>query len=108
MDCGAYVGDTAEDYVWKCGGLFQGITAIEPDSRNAEVCRIRFERLRREWNLRQDQLRILQTAVGEHTERKLLKRDEKNHGIGSQLADKGLETTGERIEISSIDDIFRD
>jgi len=41
LDGGAYHGDVSERFIHLVGGAYDGITAIEPDSQNAEVLRSR-------------------------------------------------------------------
>ena len=50
VDCGAYVGDSAERYLWRME-QFKKYIAIEPDEANFRAMTKRFQRLNEEWNL---------------------------------------------------------
>lgn len=45
VDCGAYVGDTIEKYLFYCGYLFKRIYAFEPGEKTFKALKIRSERL---------------------------------------------------------------
>ena len=55
IDCGAYVGDSAERFIWRME-LFRRIIALEPDEDNFHALQKRFSRLREEWNLPEDKI----------------------------------------------------
>lgn len=67
IDCGAFVGDAVERYIWNKGGVFGKVIAFEPDkdSYNALACRA--ERLKREWNLKENSIETILAGVGEST-----------------------------------------
>jgi len=47
VDCGAFTGDTVEDFLRRSSSRFGRIVAIEPDPHNARLLRARLARLRR-------------------------------------------------------------
>ena len=66
LDCGAYVGDSAERYIWRME-QFKKYIAIEPDRGNYGAMLKRFARLREEWNLPADKLIAIHAGVDEAT-----------------------------------------
>lgn len=64
VDCGAYVGDSAERYLWRME-QFKQYFALEPDKRNYTAMLKRFSRLGEEWNLPEGKLIALQAGVDE-------------------------------------------
>jgi len=67
VDCGAFVGDTIESYLWPKVGIFQKIYAFEPFKGNFEALKTRVERLKREWNIPDEKIELINGGVGEST-----------------------------------------
>lgn len=65
VDCGAYVGDTIEQFLMAKAGLFQKIVAFEPFERSFRAMKARSERLMREWGLEEGQIELVQAGIGE-------------------------------------------
>ena len=65
VDCGAFVGDVVERYIWNKGGVFGKIIAFEPDKNNYGALSYRVERLKREWNLEDGSIELIPAGVGE-------------------------------------------
>jgi FkbM family methyltransferase len=63
-DCGAYVGDTVEEYVRRGIGSSK-IYAFEPNPKLCSKMQNRLARLRSEWDLPDDQIEIIIGGVGE-------------------------------------------
>ena len=72
VDCGAYVGDTVEEYLRCCGGMFGKVVAFEPGAVQYTAMRKRFARLRDEWALADDQLIAVRAGAGEHSSRAIM------------------------------------
>lgn len=51
VDCGAYVGDTLEKYLFDRFGMFQKYYAFEPFPENYNALKCRVQRLEQEWNV---------------------------------------------------------
>ena len=68
IDCGAYVGDTIERYIWSRLGQFGKIVAFEPDQNNFAAMQKRVRRLKEEWNLPEDAIDLNPYGVGEKNE----------------------------------------
>lgn len=64
VDCGAYTGDTIEQYLWRKNAAFEKIIAFEPDAGNYKALGYRMERLKKEWNLAEDKVEMHNCAVG--------------------------------------------
>ncbi len=83
VDCGAWVGDTLERYIWKRSGMFQKIYAFEPDEGNYQAMQKRVERLNREWNLSEGKITAYPFGVSD-TDTELAFETYKN-GLGSKF-----------------------
>ena len=68
IDCGAYVGDTFEQYIWNNDGVFEQYIGFEPDAANYAAFQKRIGRLNMEWNIPKHKVRIYPYAVGEKSE----------------------------------------
>ena len=85
VDCGAYVGDSIERYLWAKDGVFQKIIAFEPDEHNVRTMKYRTERLVREWGLKEDSIEIIQAGVANKNQTGTLVRYDTNNGLGSKI-----------------------
>lgn len=101
VDCGAYVGDTVEKYLWEREGCFSKIFALEPFARNYQAMLARFERLRREWALSDDQLVAVCGGAG---------AQDMDCCIGTSGGGLGavVQEQGDHIHIYKLDDLFAD
>ena len=81
MDCGAYVGDTIERYIWKRDGVFKKIIGFEPDKKNFLAMWNRVKRLNLEWGLDDNALEIYEKGVADRTLRGRVERYANNHTI---------------------------
>ena len=100
-DCGAYVGDTFEQFLNVRAGLFRKIVAFEPFDRNFRAMKARRERLIREWGLEDDQIELVQAGVGERSYKSTL-------NVGAHVDGGALsgESAHGDIPVISIDDYF--
>lgn len=101
VDCGAYVGDTFEQFLAVRAGLFHKIYAFEPFARNFRAMTARAERLTREWGLEDHQIELIQAGVGEKKYKTNLRVD--SHVDGGSLSP---ESDHGDIPVISIDDFF--
>lgn len=106
VDCGAYVGDVLEQYLFQRCGTFKKIFAFEPGNKQRKAMEKRVERLKEEWALENEKIEILPYAIGE---------SEKEYTIQLNpiLSSSSLisENKGGCIEIVrsiSLDDYFKD
>lgn len=106
VDCGAYVGDTIEQYLSLKSGVFGKIYAFEPDEINSSALKHRVERLKKEWAIRDDRIVIACSGVGDKTT-KLQMRTTQNSidrlGTGFLV---GSENMDNGVDIFAIDDYF--
>lgn len=65
VDCGAFVGDTIETYLWPKVGIFKKIYAFEPFERTFAALSSRVERLKREWSVPDEKIELINAGVGE-------------------------------------------
>lgn len=106
IDCGAYVGDTLEQYIWINSG-FRKIIAFEPDKKNFVAMEERVKRLKKEWNL--DDGRIVLHCCGVGSKNKKIPF-ESNRDVGS-MVNESLKEYGdqyEEIEVVSLDSFLQE
>lgn len=87
VDCGAYVGDTIERYIWKRDGVFNKIIGFEPDKKNFLAMLHRVKRLGLEWGLDENAIEIYEKGVADKALRGRVERYEDNHGLGTKIID---------------------
>lgn len=89
VDCGSYVGDTLERYIWNRDGVFKKIIAFEPDRDNYAAMETRVNRLRKEWNLNGDAIEIFPYGVADKNGDGMFCSYEANNGLGSKFIEGG-------------------
>ena len=102
VDCGAFVGDTIENYLFSHDGTFGKIIAFEPDTVNYRAMEYRVERLNREWALSPDKIQTVKAGVGLKS---TVGTIEQHNRLGSMIAE-GTAAAGDSIKIYSLDDFF--
>ena len=65
VDAGGFVGDTAEEFVWRACGILQKIHIFEPNPKNIKAIKIRAKRLTEEWALKEDAIVCVQAGLGD-------------------------------------------
>lgn len=100
LDCGAYVGDTIEQYISK-KPTFKKIIAFEPDRKNFNAMLARIERLRTEWGIPQEKIVIENLGVGKKQDRQFITS---GNGNGSLISNDG----DAMVDIVSIDEYVRE
>jgi FkbM family methyltransferase len=65
VDAGAYVGDSAERFLWTHNGLFSKLYAFEPGPRQFAALKSRFQRLIDEWALDPASIALVNAGLGE-------------------------------------------
>ncbi len=104
VDCGAYVGDSAERYMWRME-QFKKYIAIEPDINNYRAMSRRFNRLRTEWNFPEEKLECLFGGVDEVTCNH--KVESRVDGLGS-IATEDAPSTAGIVHFWALDDLMKD
>lgn len=100
VDCGAYVGDSVERYIWSQEGIFNKIIAFEPDDKNLKAMEYRVERLKREWNICDDKIEIYPYGVSDEDSINYIQRYNENNGFGKSVSNTGGEGYDECTVIS--------
>ncbi len=103
LDCGAYVGDSIERYIWRME-MYRRLVAIEPDRANYKALCKRVERLKTEWNLVDDRIVPILAGVDEKTYNTNL--ETRVGGLGSIISEdtKGTDT----LPFWAIDDLVKE
>ena len=102
IDCGAFVGDSIEQYLWNHEGVFGNIIGFEPDTKNFAAMKHRMERLQKEWNIPDSKLALYPCAVGETDDTAVLSQNTDNNGLGSRMAAADGQTDGISCRIVSL------
>lgn len=106
VDCGAYVGDTLEQYLFQKSGVFDRIFAFEPELHNFRAMQYRIERLQREWALADGKITPVHAGVGEVTGKAYLSGGESTTAASR---DAIIQETGDNaVTIYALDDYFHD
>ena len=104
VDCGAFVGDTVEQYLFSHGGMFGKIFAFEPDRINFDAMTARVERLNKEWALTADKIQPINAGVGLTTTKGVI---ENHNGLGTNISED-TNLIGDAIKIYALGDFFKD
>lgn len=106
VDCGAYVGDSIEQFISTKLGNFEKIFAFEPIGKTFQAMKHRIERLKREWALSDDQIVLVQAGVGSETV--MVANQNASEQVGSCQSLVGRETTtaNDGIPVYTIDNYF--
>lgn len=113
VDCGAFVGDSVERYIWERDGVFSKIIAFEPDPNNFSAMKRRISRLKKEWNLKEDSVSLYPYGIGEKSVVGKLERYIDNNGLGSKMMEQ-IETcsanadTGAECRVVALDDFINE
>lgn len=105
VDCGAFCGDTTEQFIFKRFGSFNKIFAFEPDKKNFTALKKRVARLTEEWALEENKIICIQAGIGLKTEQGSI--EEKNDA-GSRISlTKDITDCANTIMIYALDDYFK-
>ena len=102
VDCGAFVGDTVEQYLFVRSGVFNRIVAIEPDKRNIELLNRRVDRLRKEWCTEGMSIDVIQGSIGKNEEEVYI-----NDSIESISTKISKSDQGNKVKMYTIDNLFK-
>ena len=106
VDCGAYVGDTLEKFINNGEGGFHKIFAFEPDHDLFRTLQIRTERLRKEWNLSEDRLVLVNAGVGEANCELSFHKDAATGLTGTFQNLDSNESSENNLQVVSLDSYF--
>lgn len=107
LDCGAFVGDSIERYLWERDGGFAKIIAFEPDSGNFKAMKKRVARLKSEWNIKEDKIMLFPYGVGEKSVAGKIVKNDANNGLGSKIVQAGCDLD-EEVQIVSLDEFVKE
>ncbi|MDE6845895.1 MAG: FkbM family methyltransferase [Lachnospiraceae bacterium] len=107
IDCGAFVGDSAERYIWKKDGVFGKIIAFEPDLQNYRALEKRTDRLKEEWNFAPEQIEIYPYGISDHSSYSKVEQDSVNNGLSSKITESSS-AEGVTCRIVTIDDFIKE
>ena len=102
VDCGAFVGDTVEQYLFCREGTFKRIVAVEPDKRNIELLHRRVERLRGEWCTGDKSIEVVYGAIGEHDGEVCI--NDSIESLGTKVSENDSEN---KVKLYSIDTLLK-
>ncbi|WP_296323020.1 FkbM family methyltransferase [Treponema sp. UBA3813] len=105
VDCGAYVGDSMERYIWNKDGVVDKIMCFEPDKNNYKAMQFRTERLKKEWNLSDNKITLLPYGVSDISMEGVVQEYSANNGLGSKII-QGSSAEGTSIKIVALDDVI--
>ncbi len=104
IDCGAFVGDTIEKFIWQHDGYAKKIIGFEPDEHNFAALARRTARLKAEWNIRDEALSIYPYGLSDISSVQYVHRDQAT-GIGSTIVREADSSTQE-VRTVSLDEFL--
>lgn len=107
VDCGAYIGDSIEEYLKKKKGTFQKIIAFEPDMQNYSRLKEQVEKECGKWGLQESQFECYPYGIGERGSTGVFERYEGNDGYGSKVIEASSEEGG-NLRIVALDEFLNE
>lgn len=101
VDAGGYVGDTAEEFVWRTRGMFKKMHIFEPDPKRFKALKMRAKRLTEEWAMQNEAITCVQAGLGDK-ETKLPFFEHVSGADGSFLFSHGQQS--DSLQIRKLDD----
>lgn len=95
VDCGAYVGDTIEQYLKRKKGIFKKIISFEPDANNFEKLNSQIAKERKKWNLHADRIIAHPYGIAKNNRKGKLEHYDANDGLGSKITEISSEEEGD-------------
>ncbi len=107
IDCGASVGDTLEQFIYKRLGLFNKIFAFEPCIRPYKAMEIRRDRLVKEWGLDVESIKCINEGLADYNGTAYL---DTTGLLGENFIkiEQENDTSDEIIKITTLDTFFED
>lgn len=102
LDCGSYVGDSLERYIWKNEGVFGKILAFEPDEHNVKAMKYRIHRLSNEWGFDDSKIIIYEKGLSDSNSAAKIVRSDVNNGFSSNLVVGDDNTDGDVVRLDSL------
>lgn len=101
VDAGAYVGDSAERFLWTHNGLFSKLYVFEPGPRQFAALKARFQRLSEEWALDPASISLVNAGLGENGA--AVSATSVNGQMTSFAVGQNPDATGTSVEVVSLD-----
>ena len=102
VDCGAYVGDSLEQFIWLKKGFIKKIIAFEPERHNYKSLKNRSKRLRKEWMFKHDAITLIKSALSNKNGKGLISNNESCNRLGSRIND----CTNGNVRLVCLDDVI--
>ncbi|MEY8388156.1 FkbM family methyltransferase [Oscillospiraceae bacterium 38-13] len=106
VDCGAYTGDTLDQYLTERQGQFGRIFAFEPSESNFRELTRQTAALKQKWKISSGQIELVQAGIGDKTQH--LKPAQAADGIDIGYNLREGEDSTEGVCVYSVDDYFRE
>lgn len=103
VECGTYVGDTIEQYIFSKAGAFEKIYGFEPDKTNYRAFLARTERLNSEWGL-EGKIVPVNAGVGSFTEEMCMEGSNSSANAGARINREG----DDKVVVWALDDYFKE
>ncbi len=104
VDCGAFVGDSIEQYIWNKAGTFGKVYGFEPDRNNYNAMLQRFVRINKEWAFSKEKIVPVLAGIGSITG----KMQVENQGQdASSVSTRIIQNEGGKIAVYALDDYFK-
>lgn len=104
VDCGAFVGDTIEEFITQRVGILKKIIALEPDKSSFRALSKRLARLREEWDFSEEAITAYPYAVSDKSSTSYLRRHSED-GTGSSITSE-YDGMAEEVRTVAIDDLL--
>ncbi len=107
VDCGAYAGDTLENYIMTRCGCFKKIYSFEPTEKIFNALCVRRERLLKEWALEEEQIVVERKMIASQNEMRYFAINKNREPVNNRIVSK-KEKNCKQIEAVSLDEYFLD
>lgn len=105
VDCGAYTGDTIEEYLNQKDGVFHKIVAFEPDKDSYALLKKTVEKECKQRRIPEDRFELYPYGIGEHCSQGKFEHYGENNGLGSKIVESSPEEESD-IQIVSLDEFL--
>ena len=102
VDCGAFVGDSVEQYIVQKACTFGKIYGFEPEEKNYKAFLARSSRLNLEWGLGEEKIVPIHAGVGIHTAEMYMGSVKDGSNVGARVAMDG----DNAVKVYALDDFF--
>lgn len=106
VDCGAYTGDTLDQYIRKRRGSLSAAYVFEPSHRNYMTMCARIENLNRDWAFDDNVITPVEAGVGRTNSKLYLNEKVRVPSSCNFFTDNFVDVMGEQTPIVSIDSYF--